>query len=140
MAVVVLAKRKNDYEPDYRACVGKHDNFGMIYCGMLKSTQYQSLTIGERQFYNVCRAQAQSEKGRSCLYKHGIDYNTNYNHDIDFVFPSSHLKEYGYDRSNASRYFRRLAEKGFIEIKEDNQIRKHVNVYAFTDKWKREQW
>ena len=140
MAVVVLGKKKSDYTPDYNACVGKHDKFGKIYCGMLESEQFKSLTIGERLFYVTCRVQANSEKGRQCLYKHGADYNREYNHETDFVFPSSHLKKYGIDRCNASRYFRRLAEKGFIEIKENNKIRKCVNVYSFTDRWKREQW
>ena len=127
--------KKSNYH-DVNASIGNKDFFGTIYDGMLKSKEYQSLSIGAKQFYTLCRVQSQSPQGTSCLYQHNIKYNRNYEKSKDFVFPASHLLAYGIKRQNALKYFKELEAAGFIITKERNQKQKIVNVYSFSDKWK----
>lgn len=126
-------------KPKYRdifASIGEKDYFGTLYDGMCKSNAYKSLSIGTKHFYTLCRVQAQSTHGKSCLYKHGKEFGIKYSEN-DFVFPASHLNMYGIDRSNASRYFKELEAAGFIDKKEKNKHMKKVNVYSFSSRWKR---
>lgn len=126
--------KKNKYR-DYFASSGDKDTFGMLYEGMCKSEAYKSLPISVRHFYDMCRVQAKSSRGKACLYEHGKEVGVTYS-DNDFVFPASHLQEFGYDRSNAHKYFDVLVAAGFIDIKENNQHRKKVNVYSFSSRWR----
>lgn len=119
---------------DIYASSKANDNFGTLFESMLKSSQYQSLSIGAKQFYTLCRVQARTKGGTSCLYNHGNETDTSYK-DCDFVFPASHLESFGINRSNASRYFKELVQKGFIEYKERNKHKKNVNVYSFSNRW-----
>lgn len=128
-------KQKKPFKDDY-ACVGNDYYFGTMYESMCKSEAYQSLTIGARLFYMNCRVQSRSNDGKKCLYNHCKEFERQYDYTIYFVFPASHLEKYGYNRSNAVRYFNELEEKGFIEKVEKNQIRKKINVYRFSRKWK----
>lgn len=129
-------KSKKAYQ-DKCASAGNNDKFfGTLYPGMLKSDAWKGLTNTAKVIYACCRVQARSKEGTSCLYKHGQEYGREYNPERDFVFPASHLKAYGYDRRNAHKYFDELKAAGFIELKEDNSIRKKVNVYSFSDAWK----
>ena len=128
-----MSRRRKKYVDDV-ASMGKDDTFGMIYEGMCLSKAYKALPIGAKHFYTLCRVQAQSKRGKSCLWKHGQEYGITYNKN-DFVFPSSHLALYEIDRANAKRYFDILEKAGFIERKEKNKVRKKVNVYSFSDKW-----
>lgn len=128
------AKKKPRYT-DKNASLGGRDYFGTIYDGMFQHPKFQSLTCGAKLFYCFCRVQAKSEHGRSCLYSHGKEYGITYT-DADFVFPASHLEKYGYDRSNANRYFNELQKAGFLTKKEKNKHMKKVNVYSFSDRWK----
>lgn len=130
-----MSRSKKPKYKDLYASVGDKDFFGTIYDGMCKSKKYQALSIGAKQFYTLCRVQAKSSHGTSCLYKHGAELGITYT-EHDFVFPASHLKMYGFDRSNASRYFKELIAAGFINIKESNKHMKKVNVYSFSNRWK----
>lgn len=129
-----MARKK--YEPDFNACIGKHDTFGMVYAGMVKHESFKNLSIGEKNMYFYCRIQAKDNTAKQCLFKHGQEYGREYNPETDFVFPASHFEKYGIDRGNGSRWLHALANKGFIKIKEDNSKQKLVNVYSFIDKWK----
>lgn len=131
-----MSKRSKSKYIDLYASTGNGDFFGTLYDGMCKSKAYQELSIGARHFYTLCRVQSRSKHGTSCLYKHGAENGITYT-EHDFVFPSSHLELYGVDRSNASRYFQELIKAGFIDKKEKNQHRKKVNVYSFSDRWKK---
>jgi hypothetical protein len=126
--------KKPKYKDPY-ASIGDRDYFGTLYDGMCRSKAYQSLSIGAKQFYTLCRVQAKSTHGKSCLYKHSEEYGITYT-EHDFVFPASHLNMYGVDRSNASRYFKELEAAGFIDKKEKNKHIKKVNVYSFSNRWK----
>lgn len=126
---------KKNYKSDYNASVGKDDKFGMMYDGMAKSEAYQKLKCGEKLFYIICRIQARSKQGTTCLYKHSAENGKNYSEN-DFVFPAEHMELYGYDRSNGGKYLKALVEAGFIEEKENNKHRYKVNVYSFSSKWK----
>ncbi len=127
---------KKKYEPDYNACIGKHDPFGMIYLGMTTHESFINLTPREKLMYVYCRQQINDPKAKQCLFKHGQDYSREYNPKTDFVFPASHFEKYGIDRGNGSRWLHSLAKKGFIKIKEDNHEQKLVNVYSFIGEWK----
>ncbi len=120
---------------DLYASNGTRDHFGMVFGSMAESPKYQSLTLGARQFYTLCRIQARSPEGRACLYKHGEKYGRIYG-DRCFVFPASHQKKYGVDKGNSSRYLSELTKAGFIECIENNSHMKKVNVYAFSTRWK----
>lgn len=125
---------KPKYEDVY-ASTKKTDKFGTVFDGMCRSRAYQSLSIGARQFYTLCRVQSRSEHGKACLYKHASENGTTYSEN-DFVFPAKHLDYYGVKRSNATRYFKELTAAGFIERKEQNKHMKRVNVYSFSRRWK----
>lgn len=127
--------KKKKYK-DITASAKGNDYFGTIYDGMCKSAQYKRLSIGAKQFYTICRVQSHSSHGRACLYNHGNEFGIKYTEN-DFVFPSSHLMMYGYDRSNAGKYFKELMAAGFIIKKEGNKALKKVNVYSFSDNWKK---
>ncbi len=131
-----MQQKKQSNYTDYNASNGVNDNFGTIYAGMCKSDAFKSLNISLRFFYVVCRVQSQSKEGRQCLYRHCEEEGTKYDHHTHFVFPASHIEEYGYDRRNAFKYLNELANAGFIEKVENNKHRKKVNVYRFVSKWK----
>ena len=59
-----------------------------------------------------------------------------YTEGRDFVFPASHLKEYGIDRSNAVKWFHELEDNGFITVLEKNKNRRKMNVYSFSSGWR----
>lgn len=131
-----MSRGKNKKYKDTYASISGNDYFGTIYDGMCKSEKYQRLSLAARQLYTICRVQARSSIGRACLYKHSKEFGITYNEN-DFVFPASHLKMYGYDRSNAGKYIKELEAAGFIEKKEKNKHMKKVNVYSFSDGWKK---
>lgn len=122
---------------DYNASLNQLDiNWGRVYEGMIKSDAFQSLPISEKWFYVVCRVQAQSGEGRRYLFRHGQNEGRIYNPKTDFVFPPSHMAQYGYEKRNGYKLLKALQEKGFITKKEDNSHRKKIpNVYAFIHEW-----
>lgn len=126
--------KKTKFRDSY-ASVGNNDYFGTIFDGMCRSKAYQSLSIGAKQFYTLCRVQAKSTHGRRCLYNHGEEFNDTYSEN-DFVFPAKHLELYGVHRANAFKYFRELEKAGFIDKKEKNKHMWKVNVYSFSKRWK----
>lgn len=130
-----MGKRKKPKYCDTNASLIKNENYGTLFPSMLKSEQYKNLTIGERNFYNLCRAHWKTRECQQCLYNHAKEFGTSYLEDC-FVFPSKHLREYGIDRANATRYFDRLVERGFLERVESNKSIQKVNVYKFSRKWK----
>ena len=131
-----MGRKKKSKEEMPFADVG-NTNFGMVRDGLLQSPFFQSLTIGERYFYIVCLVEAKTSKSRRCLYNHGKEngkeelYST-----LDFVFPAAHMRLYGFDSGNGSRYLKSLIEKGFLERVEGNKPRQQVNVYRFSTRWK----
>lgn len=139
-----MAKEKARYiDKNCGALEGEH--FGCVYSSIYKSPQFQSLTTAVKEFYSCCRAHAESKESIQCLYNHakeerktvgkdGSKYD--YVYHRDFVFPANQLAEYGYDRSNASKYFGALEKAGFIDIREKNGHRYKVNVYSFSMRWK----
>lgn len=129
--------RKKTIFKDLYASTSENDNYGTLFNSMCKSKAYQSLSLGAKQFYSICRVQARSEHGRRYLTQHAKETNANYSTDRYFVFPASHLSKYGYDRRNSTKYFHELEEAGFIKTVEQNKhTRKQPNVYCFSDKWK----
>lgn len=128
---------KRSPKPDpYGSTGGRHEHYGRLFESMLKSDIYKSLTTGEKQVYTCCRVQANTEKGKQSLYKHGIENGRAYDPERDFVFSAKHAAEYGINRFFLSRCMKVLIEKGFIEKREANQYQHKVNVYSFSDKWK----
>lgn len=127
--------KQNTKFRDYLA-TGGGGNYGIVYEDMAKSEIYKSLNIGAKQFYTVCRIHARTKASTQCLYKHAKEDCEKYNSSY-FVFPMKQLAEYGYQRQNAKKYFDELIQKGFIERVESNAHRYKVNVYRFSDKWKK---
>lgn len=139
MAVVILSsRRKTTRKIDYTACIGSDDTFGMVYYSMTQSQAYKNLSLAEKHFYTICRIQSRTKQAHACLSAHGQEYGIEYDFEKDFVFPSSHLERFGYNRSNGYRLLKSLSEKGFIKVKENNRALKHVNVYSFIGEWKNE--
>lgn len=130
-----MSRGRKKYKPDLYASSGIDDKFAMVYDGLYRSRQFLALDLGTRHFYTICRIQAKSKQGTSCLYNHGKEDGETYSEN-DFVFPAKHMKIYGYDRSNGKRYLEKLIEAGFITKKEQNNHRKKVNVYSFSAEWK----
>ena len=131
-----MGRRKRSKEPQPYADVG-NTNFAQVRDGLLQSAEFQALTVGERYFYITCLVQARTKKCSQCLYMHGREDGREEPYSkLCFVFPAAHMKEYGYESGNGSKYLHALMEKGFIERVESNKHRQKVNVYRFTDKWK----
>ena len=122
---------------DLSACIpGNDTTFGMIYYSMTQHKSFQSLSNPAKLIYMFCRVQHASKAGRACLYKHSKESGFEYPSEC-FVFPSKHQKVYGIkDRSNFRKYMCELIDKGFINRYENNQHRRKVTVYAFSQKWK----
>lgn len=131
-----MRKRKsiNDYAGSFDA---DDRFFGRLYPGLMSSEEYKSLSLGARQFYCICRAQAASTQARRCLYNHGKVYERTYPEGC-FVFPASHIESFGVGRRNAQKYFKELIRCGFVEIVEANHFQRLPNVYKFSASWKRQ--
>lgn len=129
-----MGRRKKTKYRDVAASKTASDTFGTVFESMCKDKDYQSLSIGARQFYTLCRVQSQSKEGKACLYRHALEFNREYSKDC-FVFPSSHLELYGMNRANAARYFKELEAHGFIRKVEKNNAQQKVNVYEFLKNW-----
>ena len=130
-----MSRKTKNPNVDGTASMGGDDTFGRVWESMTQSYAYKQLTLAEKHFYTICQLQAHSKIGRACLYNHGIEDGIEYG-EHDFVFPSSHLKRYGYDKSNGYRLLKALCDKGFISKLENNKHRKCVNVYSFIREWK----
>lgn len=131
-----MGRKKKPKYVDMRASTsGLSDAFGTVFESMAKSDAYINLPLGAKHFYTLCRVQSKTKQCRQCLYNHaeenGREYNENY-----FVFPASHLEQYGIDKGQATRMFAQLEKAGFIKKIESNSHQKKVNVYEFDDKWK----
>lgn len=131
-----MKRKKKERYYDLNASLTKTDTFGTIFDSMLKHDSFLRLSPTAKLLYIYCRNQAQSKEGKTTLYNHGNEYNIQYAHDTDFVFPAKHLKEYGLDRRNADKYFKELIAAGFLVKRECNKVRYKVNIYSFSDKWK----
>lgn len=127
--------RKNPKRNDYYAAASADDRFGMVYEGMVTCSRYKGLSLGAKQFYTLCRVQANSKIGKACLYKHAETEGKQYAEGC-FVFPSTHQNRFGVNRQNGSRYFRELINAGFIKLIEQNRHRHKPNVYQFSGKWR----
>ncbi len=130
-----MSRNKKQYKADIFASIGKDDKFGMVYDGLYQSKAFNELPLSVKHFYTLCRIQAKSSHGTSCLYKHGKEYGITYTEN-DFVFPASHMRKYGVDRSNGFKCLKKLIEAGFIDKKEKNKHMYKVNVYSFSKRWK----
>lgn len=120
------------------------DNFAPIYVDMLESEQYQSLSSAQQAFYLACRVQAVSEQGRRAIHKFCDREGKSYGTDLEdksklfFVFPASHMRRFGIDSGNGSRMIKALIQRGFVEIVEANGHRHKMNIYRFSDRWKKQ--
>lgn len=113
---------------------GGGSTFCMIYESLLKNEYFQQLDGSLRYFYICCLSEWRSRDGRSCLYQHRQESQREYS-IYSFVFPAKHLKQYGIDRGNASRYFDDLIALGLLRKLENNKLRQKVNVYEILDGW-----
>lgn len=129
-----MAKAKTHKADATASLGGKHETFGTVYKTMAMHPAYIGLSAGAKQFYTVCRIQATSKECRQVVYKlqeaTGNGYPTNC-----FVFPSSHLAKFGYDRRNVTRLFDNLIKAGFIKRIANGQKTFKVNVYVFCNEW-----
>ena len=130
-----MAKKRKKYTDIYGSNA-VNDNYGTLFESMVTSDKYEQMPLALKHLYTLCRVQAQSEKGKRALYQYCKTENREVRSNF-FVFPSKHMEMYGLDRSNTYKLFPKLADAGFIEIIENNKNRKGMNLYAFSDKWKK---
>lgn len=145
--------------------------FGMVTSNLLKNGNFQDVSYAGRYFYLCCAVHKQTTEQSHCLYCSLKEYYNllgEHREEIDlqaeagqtpksrltsmkFVFPESHLKEYGFTKSYASKLKQELIDKGFIKIfanekkhsrngeqgaNRDNS--KRVTIYEFTTSdWKK---
>ena len=156
--------KSNGYAPKYAYDDNPKSKFVMLYCDMAKSEQMRALTPRLKSFYYDCRIQSGEDKARANLAKHIEErFDNPYANDNTwsdeikaesakvklqedikqafkdgkFTFPTNRLKEYGYNRCQASRLFEGLIATGFVEKVEDNSRRQKENLYKFSAEWKK---
>lgn len=112
----------------------KSENYGTVHPSIYTSPQFVALPLAVKHFYTCCRMQLYV--GRQSLHQHGKEEGKAYDDEKYFAFPAEQQKKYGFDHSNASRYFKKLEDAGFIDIVEKNGHRHKLNVYAFSKRWK----
>lgn len=144
---MTMSKKKKSYNPreQYFSAinlytVGKNEHYGQIYPSMMKSDRFKSLTNVEKLLLFTCIAEASSEEGRRCLYRHGEAEGKHYDPNQFFVFPNSHMVSFGLEPRNSRKSLKVLIQNGFVEKVEDNHCRRLVNVYKFSTNWKNKDW
>ena len=121
---------------DIYASTKATDTFGMIFDSMLQCERFQELRNRTKWMYVLCRVQARSADGKRALYKHAETEGRTYPLN-SFVFPAAHMERYGMLKQNGSKELKELETAGFISILENNSHRKKMNVYQFSENWKR---
>ena len=148
-----MARKSNKQAPAWAVEDNLYSKWGRLYVDMLKAKPFQSLSVPARQFYFVCLANMHDDKARASLQRHIKDTRDPveaagniYYLDIDkyldyengfFIMPAKHMEQYGYSRQNGYRLMRELIGAGFVTKIESNKHRKKVNVYKFSDAWKK---
>ena len=130
-----MANRNSRPKPPTYASTGTSDNFGRLYVSMVQSGAFQALSMKARYFYMLCTIQAASTQGKRALYQYADAEGETFG-EACFVFPREHQKKFGYMGKDANRYFDELEQAGFIETVRQNNHRRKMNVYRFSDKWK----
>lgn len=110
--------------------------YGTVGVALVRSKEFQSLSIGARATYVILRCHAQSQESRRCLHQYGEEEGRTYDPRLFFVFPASHSRLYGLDRGNATRYMKELEKNRFIKCVESNKHRRKVNIYMFSAMFK----
>ena len=126
--------RKKPLNAPLEFAATQKETFARMYASLTKSRAYRDLTLGARQFYCVCRVHAASPEGRRLLAAIGRNRRKDYDFDMEFAFPTTALKEYGYSNAEASRYFKQLEKAGFVSNVE-RYYNRSANIWRFVSKW-----
>lgn len=144
--------KKQTKIPNWAYYDNPKSRFGMIYADMLKSEQYQRLSVASRQLLTVIIVHSNTDIAKECLFNaytqrkielgqnadpHNVwtelrDINNNY-----FVFPKKQYEIYGYTKSYTSKYLKELKDNGFISVLQNGKTSRQVSIYKFDTKWKR---
>ena len=118
------------------------DTFGTLYEVMFTDPAFLELSNPAKLLYLACRCHATSKRAIQCLYNFlSSEGKTPYpfedaRYGMQFVFPESHLKLYGFSRQHAAKYFKELVKAGFLDKVESNGHRFKMNLWEFSDRWK----
>lgn len=130
------------YEKDHNS------KWAMIHGDLMKSQAFLALSRQEQLFYIVCRVNATDGTGRKALQHISEETARARNEDVDsfvqermsgdyFVMPAKQVEEYGYTRQRAYKLMQGLIEAGFVDRVESNGNQWKINVYRFSNRWKK---
>ena len=111
----------------FAACDGVQKNrpFIIITGKMIKSKNYQNLSNDAKYILNCCKY------CRVYHTKEPIQDNVLY-----FYFNRSLQKQFNLNNPNkVNKALRELIKSGFIDVVENNGLRRQKNIYCFSDKW-----
>lgn len=120
-----MAKKKDTAELFER--LGADKRFLRVYMSMLTAPRWKKLSKGAQVLYIYMKAQYYS--------KNTVEYPT----ERDIFYFNDALIRYYELYTNMSQYRKdrqQLIDNGFIEVVEDNHLRKKKNIYKFSDRWK----
>lgn len=122
----VVAKRKKDSGQPFER-IGADPQFALFYKSMVTAPKWKKLSKSARLLYFYMKFEYFS--------KNTVEYPDNM--EI-FYFNESLFKHY--ELYTDKRQFRKdrqqLVDNGFIEVVEDNHLRRKKNIYKFSDRWK----
>ena len=148
-----MAKKKSSRLPPWLYEDNPVSSFGIITADLLRSKQYQSLSNTAKHLLVVLIAHAKTREAQQCCFNalqeyliatgSGADsarYDASYLVHTEgraFVFPPKHYREYGFERRTVCKYMAELKDGGFVEVKFSGKNQYSVNVYLFSEKWKK---
>lgn len=164
-----MGKKKKEV-PDYLYANDPFSNFAMVTSNLFTSWQFQELTHAAKNFYLICCVHKQTAEQAQCLYKALEEYYLSIGEEksgfdlsleagtqprakkksTKFVIPQSHLLQYGFKPTYATKLKNELIEKGFIKVFANEKkhagrgvqganrdFSKRVTIYEFTNDWKK---
>lgn len=147
-----MSRKKKSRLPPWLYEDNPESSFGLITSDLLRSKQFQGLSLPAKNLLIVLIAHARTRPAQQCAFLALQDYfialgeqESTAKQDAAylvhtegraFVFPAKHYSEYGFDRRTVCKYMKEIREKGFVDLKIGGKNQYSPNVYLFSTKWK----
>lgn len=148
-----MARKKKSRLPPWLYEDNPESSFGIVTSDLLKSKQFQGLSLPAKHLLVVLIAHAKTREAQQCCFLALQDYfmalgeqkNTAiqdasflvHTEGRAFVFPAKQYGVYGFERRTVCKYMKELRESGFIDLKFSGKNQYSPNVYLFSEGWKK---